>query len=37
VKNRLYFRDMRTFLIIVPEGGMLFEAAGIAKKMPREG
>lgn len=23
-------KDMRTFLIIVPEGGMLFEAAGIA-------
>ena len=22
--------DMRTFLIIVPEGGMLFEATGIA-------
>jgi transcriptional regulator GlxA family with amidase domain len=26
----LYFKDMRTILIVVPEGGMLFEAAGIA-------
>ena len=24
------FQDMKTFLIIVPDGGMLFEAAGIA-------
>jgi len=26
----LYFKAMHTFLIIVPEGGMLFESAGIA-------
>ena len=24
------FQDMKTFLIIVPDGGMLFESAGIA-------
>jgi hypothetical protein len=28
--NRCTFQDMKTLLIIVPDGGMLFEAAGIA-------
>ena len=28
--NKATFQDMKKILIIVPDGGMLFEAAGIA-------